>query len=171
MRSLVFALLFCAAVNLPGKEGPWKTERFGTFGPMVSMPSDLRPDPNNGQGESRHSFTFRTADGAFSVTVQNFIHVPYSARVPDTLLALLREDRTTYRGGITFQRRHGRGYTVVARQKDLKVFVQKFGRRPDSNGMALRGLEIEFPIARRAEFDPWMERIAASYRPFVEMDR
>ncbi|MES2569263.1 MAG: hypothetical protein V4710_04310 [Verrucomicrobiota bacterium] len=166
MRTALLLFVFAAAVIQLNAEEAWITVRHGFFGPVVSFPSVLRPDPNNGLGESRYTNIFRSRDGTFTVTFQNFLHVPHADRERDTLLALMRDDRAFYRGNITFQRRHGRGYTIVARRGDMKVFIQKFGSRPDANGMALRALYIEFPHTRRTEFDPWLERISASYLPF-----
>lgn len=157
--------MICVMAERVAAEGEWTVQKYGAFGPQVSIPSQLIADENNGRGESRHTEIFRSRDGAFSVTIQNFVHVPESPEKRDTLLALMQEDLAAFRQ-VTFQRRHGRGYTIVARVGATKHFIQGFGRRSDSNGKALRRIIVSFPLNRREEFDPWLERIAASYQPF-----
>jgi hypothetical protein len=155
-------LLLATLVMLPlGSlaEPGWKEYVNGRFGFKISHPASLiaSRDPENGDGRELH-----TKDKEFSVVaVGHFLN-------DSTLVSLWENALREYGASITYKKK-AKDWYVVSGVKDGVEFYRKLHVK-NGNWAELR---FSYPHAQAKHYDPWVEKIVASFVPFLkgEFDR
>ena len=160
MKRLVFmAALACVHSGAFG-DGGWKDYVNARFGFKFSHPSGLvaGPEPTNGGGR-----VFSTPDKEFEVSAWGQFMVD-----DDTLEKRWANELTELGDVATYKRKAADWYVLSGVKKGVEFYHKAFSK--NGNGVFL---EIEYPHAKNAQYDPWVEKIEKSFVPFLkgEFDR
>lgn len=154
-KHLLLLTLFILPLMSSAEPG-WKVYVNGRFGFKISHPASLiaSRDPDNGDGRELH-----TKDKEFSVVaVGHFLH--------DATLDSLWEDQLREYGASITYKKKAKDWYVVSGVKDGTEFYHKLHVK-DGNWAELR---FTYPHAKAKQYDPWVEKIAKSFVPFLEGD-
>lgn len=148
------ALMLFAAASLASAHGEtFRTYANARFGATAEVPSDWRsdPPPENGDG-----LIFRSPDGLASITVSGMLNIADS---PDQ--AMSEREQAGDGETITFRQRGRRTITVSGLQGD-KIFYRK--AILVCGDQIWNDLSLDYPAARKAEYDALVVRVARSLR-------
>jgi hypothetical protein len=153
-RLLLLAMLITplAALAEPG----WKDYVNGRFGFKISHPASLiaSRDPENGDGRELH-----TKDKEFSVVaVGHFLH-------DSTLDSLWNDALREYGASVTYKKK-AKDWYVVSGAKDGVEFYNKL----HVQGGNWAELRFTYPHIKAKQYDPWVDKIVASFVPFLKGD-
>jgi hypothetical protein len=138
-------------------EEKWKTYTNARFGFRLAHPSALVESraPDNGGGQEFHS-----QDKEFSLAA--FAHFV----LEDQSLETMWKDELKELGDTVTYKKKGDAWFVVSGVKDgteyyHKTYVQKRN---------YAAFQITYPHAKAKQYDPWVERIAKEFVPFLKGD-
>jgi hypothetical protein len=139
-------------------ETAWKTYTNQRFGFKIDYPATLvaSPDPTNGGGREYHS-----KDREFSLaTSAHFLN--------GQTLESMWKGELELGESITYKKK-GKDWFVVSGAKDGTEFYHK--THVSEGNFA--SFQITYPHAKAKQYDPWVEKIAKSFVPFLkgEYDR
>lgn len=154
---ILLALFLLSAAFLNAAEERWQTYTNARFGFRLVHPPGLvasRP-PENGDGRE-----FHTKDKEFSLRAYG-----HFLQKGDTLEKLWNEELKDLGAAVTYKKK-GADWYVVSGVKDGTEFYHKTFTK-EGNFSAFR---ITYPHAKAKQYDPWVERIAKSFVPFLKGD-
>jgi hypothetical protein len=153
----IMALLWLALAMTAGAEEKWKTHTNARFGFRLSHPPGLVASraPDNGGGQE-----FHTKDKEFSLA--SFAHFLQEG---DTLEKLWAEEVKQLGKAVTYKKK-GDSWYVVSGVKDGTEFYHKTYVK-DGN---FASFQITYPHAKAKQYDPWVEKIAKGFVPFLAGD-
>lgn len=157
MRMKTMAALLLALAMTASAEEKWKTYTNARFGFRLSHPPGLVASraPDNGGGQE-----FHTKDKEFSVAT--FAHFLQEG---DTLEKLWAEEVKQLGKTVTYKKK-GDSWYVVSGVKDGTEFYHKTYVK-DGN---FASFQITHPQAKAKQYDPWVEKIAKGFVPFLAGD-
>jgi serine/threonine-protein kinase len=146
------ALAFLLAA-FPAFAQGWRTYVNGRFGTTAQVPADWRPgrEPENGDG-----LAFTAPDGEASITVSGGLHVFDTVGEAMDIVAEPNAGET-----VTYRRRDRRAVTVSGTRGDRIFYRRSILSCHDT---VWNTVQIEYPAARKAAFDPLVARVARSLR-------
>lgn len=159
----LWLLLLCALPATLSGEESWTRFHADSFLDF-EVPSALVLQPGSGDGEAKWVFWLQSPDGAFKLESCGFRRPDIRAaegpgRTRPYLIGQLLE------GGGPIYRRFTPNYLLavyINRKRNEKTLVKYW---VNQHSRIFKSLTITFPYDRRAEFDPWLERIEASWDP------
>jgi hypothetical protein len=155
MRAVAIVML--ALTLFARGEDQWKTYTNARFGFRLVRPPELVASraPDNGGGQE-----FHTKDKEFSLSA--FAHFVQEG---ESLTTMWEAELKDLGKTVTYQKK-GDGWYVVSGVKDGTEFYHKTFVK---NGN-FASFEITYPHAKAKQYDPWVERIAKEFKPFLEGD-
>ncbi|EDY18186.1 conserved hypothetical protein [Chthoniobacter flavus Ellin428] len=125
------------------------------FGFKMSYPAELvaSAEPENGDGREYH-----TKNKEFSVTAYGHY------LVDATLNSLWEDDLKEFGRHITYKRKAANWY-VVSGVKDGTEFYRKVHTKGDNCAV----LHFTYSQVKAREYDPWVEKIVKSFKPFLKI--
>jgi hypothetical protein len=166
----LFILLWFALLGLVQASEPWVKIQADSH-QRYEIPSSLVKDPNSGEGEWKWVLRFHSPDNAFAVESVGFHgRDPKVSRRPmNTWRRMLRYIKDE-QSQVTYSKASKHYFVVVSvdRKTNRKTYTKFWIGNDDASGNAVKSLRIEYPWDRRKEFDPWLERIEASWDPGAE---
>ena len=152
----ILLLLVLLALPLSATETDWKEYINPRFGFKVSFPAGLvaSRDPENGDGREYH-----TKDKEFSFSAWGHF------LVDSTLDSLWQEDLKEFGNHITYKKKAA-DWFVISGFKDGAEFYHKVHAKDDN----CAELSFRYPHAKAKQYDPWVEKIARSFVPFLKGD-
>lgn len=160
MKTLALWLLVLV-VTAAGRDGDWKTYKNERFGFSVQIPESLIASraPDNGAGQE-----FHTKNGEFSILAHaHFMAVADESETIDTRWKdALKELGDT----VSYKRKTATWYVLSGTTKDGTEFYYKFHVQ-DKNWAEIR---ITYPHSKAKQYDPWVEKIAKHFAPFLKGD-
>jgi serine/threonine-protein kinase len=162
MRSVIIAGLFCIAVTTLvvtqalAQAQAWTTYHNPRFGATADVPAGWQPGrpPDNGDG-----LVFTSPDGAAHLTISGSLNV----------WDMIEEAMEIYEIGnagetVTYTHRESKAVTVSGTKGDLIFYAKHILSCRDQ---VWNSIYLEYPVARKKEFDPLVVHIAHSLRPGV----
>jgi hypothetical protein len=150
LRALAFAGV-AAATSMAYAEDAYRTYHNERFGVSADVPRDWRagPPPENGDG-----LKFTSPDGAATLIVSG------SYRMADTVAEALNGEQAADEGEtITYQTR-GPRMAVISGMRGQTIFYRK--AVVSCKDQVMNHVSIEYPLARKQQFDALVSHIAAS---------
>ena len=153
---LTLALLFLLPL-VACAETAWKDYINPRFGFKLSYPASLalKPEPMNGQGRE-----FFSKDHEFHLAAYGLFLID-----DDSLEKRWSEDLKELGSSITYKKKTASWY-VVSGVRDGQEFYHQTHVK-DGNWVTFR---ITYPHAKAKQYDPWVEKIAKSFVPFLKGD-
>jgi hypothetical protein len=154
LQAAAFALLGVAAVvvtSLVHAQDAYRTYHNDRFGVSADVPRDWRAGrpPDNGDG-----LKFTSPDGAATIIVSG------SYRMADSVAEALDSEQAADEGEtITYQTRAPR-MAVISGMRGQTVFYRKVVL--SCKDEVMNRLSIEYPLARKQQFDALVSHVAAS---------
>ena len=155
LLSIVVLLLLAPA---RAEDESWKEYKNARFGFLLKYPPGLVASraPDNGGGQEYHS-----QDKEFSVAA--FAHFLVDGDSLDQQWAgELKELGDT----VTYKKKTGDWYVISGVARDGTEYYHKFF----ASGANFAGFQITYPHAKNKKYDPWVERIAKGFAPFLKGD-
>jgi hypothetical protein len=147
--------LVAAAVACPMQASAqiWKTYHNPRFGTMADVPADWKSNlpPTNEDG-----LTFRAPDGKASLAVYGNWNLGTVAEAMADYEAP-QDNRT-----VTYRHREARAITLSGTKGDL-IFYEK--HLLSCQNQVWNSIYLEYPAARKKDFDAFVTRVAQSLRP------
>jgi hypothetical protein len=155
-------LLIAVLLLLPlaaSADTAWKEYTNARFGFKISYPAGLiaSRDPTNGGGREYHS-----KDHEFSLaTSAHFLN-------GETLETMWQEELKELGESITYKKKDKDWYVVSGSKGGVEFYHKTHVK--DGN---FASFQITYPHAKAKQYDPWVEKIAKSFVPFLkgEYDR
>lgn len=149
-----------SSASKPATETKWKKYENGRFGFVLSYPASLigSREAENGGGREFHS-----PDKEFSVAAFAHFFVPDT---DDSFEARWKEELETPDVNINYKKKSDTWYVVSGTTKDGTEYYHKLMTK----GENWAAFHITYPHAKRAKYDPWVERIAKEFVAFREGD-
>jgi len=158
MRLVLLSMALLACIQ-PGvfAEPAWKEYINARFGFKFSHPASLVAGrvPTNGGG-----LTFSTPDKEFEISAWGYFMVD-----DDTLEKRWADDLKELGPFTTYQRKAADWYVISGVKNGAEFYHKVFSK--NGNGVFLN---IDYPHAKAAQYDPWVEKIARSFVPFLKGD-
>ena len=162
MRTLT-ALFSLALLLLESfaQEAKWNTYVNARFGFSVQIPPELvaSRDPENGAGREYH-----TKDGQFSILAHG--HFLGVADDTESLESNYRDELKELGATVTYKKKAADWYVVSGVARDGTEYYIKRSVK----GKNWAEIRITYPHAANKNYDPWVERIAKSFVPFLKGD-
>ncbi len=158
MPKLLLSLALLVLLPLAATaETAWKEYVNPRFGFKLSYPATLklRPPPTNGQGRD-----FFSPDQEFHLAAYGHFLID-----EDSLEKRWQEELAELGAVITYKKKAGTWY-VVSGVKDGTEFYHQTHVK-DGNWATFR---ITYPHSKAKQYDPWVEKIAKSFVPFLDGD-
>jgi hypothetical protein len=135
----------------------WKDYTNPRFGFKISHPSTLllKPEPTNGQGRE-----FYTKDKEFYLAAYGHF------LIDDDSLDKRWSEELKQLGKYTTYKKKEKSWYVVSGVKDGEEFYNQTHVK-DGNWVTFR---ITYPHDKARQYDPWVEKIAKSFVPFLKGD-
>jgi hypothetical protein len=140
-----------AANSLVHAEDAYRTYRNDRFGVSADIPRDWRAGrpPDNGDG-----LKFTSPDGMATITVSG------SYRIADSVAEALSSEQAPDEGEtVTYQTR-GPRMAVVSGMRGERIFYRKVVL--SCKDQVMNRVSIEYPLARKQQFDALVSHVAAS---------
>lgn len=140
------------------EEDPWKEYKNARFGFLLRYPASLVGSraPDNGGGREYH-----TKDKEFSVAA-----FAYFLSDDDSFDKRWEGELKDLGDTITYKKKAKNWYVVSGVAKDGTEYYHKFF----ASGANVAGFQITYPRAKNSKYDPWVERIAKEFVPFLKGD-
>lgn len=151
MPRLVLALALIFASSAMAQD--WRSYSNPRFGTRAEVPRDwtMGPAPENDDGR-----VFTALDGAATITVYGSLHVF------DTIAEAMNFHDTPQPGETVTYRQRGPRTITVSGTRENTVFYRK--AILSCRDQIWNGLAIEYPAARKKDFDALVTRVARSLR-------
>jgi hypothetical protein len=156
MKKAILALLLVPAC-FAHAEDTWKTYTNARFGFRFNYPPGLVPSrpPDNGGGQEYH-----TKDQDFSLTAYAHFMLENT-----TLDSMWKDELKELGDTVTYQKKSA-GWFVVSGVKDGTEYYHKTYVK----GGNFAAFQITYLHAKAKQYDPWVERIAKEFVPFLKGD-
>lgn len=157
-KQVAFALLACTLAAAPASaDSPYGNVRFGFFITIPSAISFDRNDSDNGDGA-----TFYAKDHAVQLAAWG--HWLMEADLAATAAQSVQSEKddgwtVTYSGG------EGSRFAVYSGSKAGRIMYERL--IPTCKGGAVAHYRIEYPAARKAEYDDVIKGLNASFKPGI----
>jgi hypothetical protein len=152
LRLAAFALASVAAATSPVRaEDAYRTYHNARFGVSADIPRDWRAGrpPENGDG-----LQFTSPDGTATITVSG------GYRIADSVAEALNSEQAPDEGEtVTYQTR-GPRMAVISGMRGQTIFYRKVVL--SCNDQVMNRVSIEYPLARKQQFDALVSHVAAS---------
>jgi hypothetical protein len=163
MTPRTFAAFFLAASLLAPTaraEEAWKSYTNARFGFLLKHPPGLIASraPDNGGGQE-----FHTRNKEFSVAA--FAHF-LLAENGDSLDKEWADELKELGDTVTYKKKTKDWCVISGVTKDGTEYYHKFF----ASGSNYAGFQITYPHAKNKQYDPWVERIAKDFVPFLKGD-
>jgi hypothetical protein len=157
LLSMAIPMIVAFTAPLALAEPGWKDYVNARFGFRFSHPSALLADsePPNGAGR-----TFYTKDKEFLIAAWGHFMVD-----DDTMDKRWAEEMTNLGSFATYKRKEKNWYVISG----AKAGIEFYHTVHFHHGNAV-SLQIEYPHAQNQQYDPWVEKIAKSFVPFLHGD-
>ena len=156
MKMPFLTAVFLLLPLLAMAEDGWKDYVNARFGFKISYPSTLiaSADPTNGGGRE-----FHTKDKEFRLaTSAHFLH-------DDTLNSMWQKELNLLGAGITYKRKDKNWFVVSGVNEGVEFYY-----RVDVKDGNFASFQITYPHAKGKQYDPWVEKIAKTFVPFLKGD-
>jgi hypothetical protein len=156
-RLLIFITLLACLVAGSFAESGWKEYVNARFGFKFSHPSTLVAGrlPTNGGG-----LIFTSRDKEFEISASGQFMVG-----DDTLDKRWADELKDLESFVTYKRKAADWYVISGVKDGIEFYHKAFSK--NGNGVFL---DIDYPHAKAAQYDPWVERITKSFVPFLKGD-
>lgn len=157
MKPLFLLLALTLLPLAAGAQTEWKEYVNPRFGFKLSVPANLqaKPEPTNGQGRE-----FFSKDQEFQLAAYAHFLIE-----DDTLDKRWAEELAELGKFITYKKKAKTWYVVSGVRDGTEFYHQTHVK--DGNWATFR---ITYPHAKAKQYDPWVEKIAKSFVPFLEGD-
>jgi len=156
-RLLTIAVVLLLMPLAAFAETAWKTYVNPRFGFKLAYPAELKlkEEPTNGQGRE-----FYSVDKEFHMAAYAHFLID-----EDSLEKRWQEELADLGNAITYKKKDKSWY-VVSGVKDGQEFYHRTHVK-DKNWATFR---ITYPHAKAKQYDPWVEKVAKSFVPFLKGD-
>jgi hypothetical protein len=153
-RFILVALIALAAAGARAEGGAWRSYHNERFGTTADVPSAWRagPPPENNDG-----LIFTSPDGAAKLTISG------SLNIWDNLKEGFDFYETPQEGEKITYKHHDRGSLTLSGTKGDRIFYTK--HLLSCRGQIWNNIYLEYPAARKIEFDDLVAHVAKSLRP------
>jgi hypothetical protein len=160
MRTLALVLLLLIG-GVQAQEAKWKTYVNPRFGFSLEYPTELigSREPENGAGRE-----FHTKDEEFSILAH--AHFLGAVDESESLESVWKEALKELGSTVTYKKKGKDWYVVSGVKPDGTEYYYKWWVK----GKNWAELRITYPHAKNKKYDPWVERIAKRFVPFLEGD-